>query len=593
MLKYLKSGLSRRLPADHFNGHTEYGRLRDNVKYLFPSVRKTWRVGVATGFFLLISSLLSWPMPMIFRYLIDNVLLKKNFSLILPVAGIFVAFGIAVFIADMLRNFFESKFAEETILDLRERLLTKTFSLPKTFFDKNQSGYIASRISTDVQGVRFFISGTVTRLFVEAMHLLGGTIFLFYLEWRLALPVAAVLPLSFVLTRFFARKNYAVSHESSELNARLDAAYVESAANVQLIKSFAGEKKMVAGIIELAENKIKILYENITLYALSNGINKLMPSLAKLAVLITGSYWVISGRWEVGTLIAYLAYLSYVYNPVAQLSSSVNQLQSARATLDRIATIFNMAPEQNIDNGKTVGKLNGKIAFENVSFYYEREALILDDVSFVADRGDVWAVVGKSGIGKTTLISLIMRFYRPQKGRIFFDDTDVSELNARSLRKRIGYVSQNIQLLSGSIIDNLKYGNPDAGTAEIVAACKAARIHDFIEELPGKYETIIGERGINLSEGQKQRLALARTLIQNGDIIILDEPTSALDRETENFVCEAFRRHFQGKTAFLIAHRAETIKVADKVILLREGLSPRIGTMEELKNEPEMKKILD
>ncbi|MDD5698859.1 MAG: ABC transporter ATP-binding protein [Victivallaceae bacterium] len=593
MLKYLKNGLSRKLQDTSFSEGRGYGRLKDNLRYLFPSVKKNWRIGVAAGIFLAVSSVLSWPMPMIFRYLIDKVLLKKQLSLILPVTGIIVALSVTTFLTNLFQRFLSSKFTEETTLDLREKLLAKIFSLPKFFFDKNQSGYVMSRVSADLNGMKFFLSGTVTRLVMDSVRLIGGIIFLFYLEWRIALPVAATLPLAFVLTRFFARRNYVISHASSELGARLDASYMEMISNVQLIKSFAGEEKAVANIIVQAKNRIRLLYESITLNTLANGINKLLPSLAKLAVLITGSYWVISGHWEVGTLVAYLAYLSYVYNPVDQLSSGINQFQSARAMLDRIAAIFDMIPETNTATRRNVVKLAGKVAFEHVSFHYEKGVPVLNDVSFTANPGEVWTIAGKSGIGKTTLISLIMCFYRPQSGNICFDGNNVSELNVRSLRQRIGYVSQNIQLLSGSLLDNLKYGNPDAGMEEVVAACKAARIHDFIAGLPDRYDTVLAERGINFSEGQKQRIALARALIRDMDIIILDEPTSSLDSATENSVCAMLRQYFRGKTVFLIAHRAETVRIADKLILLREGESPRVGTMAEFINEPELANILE
>lgn len=593
MLNYLKKALSRKLPEDHFNNKVCYGTLRKNLRYLFPSLRRTWRIGIIAAVCLVIASILSWPIPMILRYLIDDVLLKKKINLLLPVILCIVILNILQFAFQMLQNFLNTKFTEETILDLRQRLLEVTLSLPKAFFDKNHSGYIISRISSDAEGVKFFISGTVVRIFIETMRFIGGVFFLAYLEWRIAIPVIATLPLAFITTRFFSRKNYVLSHASCEINANLNAAYVETVNNAQLIKSFAHEKTASGKIISGVKERIQLLYENAVLSTLSSGINKLMPLVAKLAVLIAGSYWVITGYWQVGTLIAFLVYLGYVYDPVNHLSASVNQLQSARATLDRIASLFKLAPEENLESGTQVAALSGDVEFRNVSFYYERENIILEDISFHVKPGEFWAVIGKSGIGKTTLVSLIMRFYIPQEGKICFDHKDASELNLKSLRNRIGYVSQNIQLISGSILDNLRYGNPDAGIETVISAAKSAGIHDFIESLPEKYNSILEENGRNLSEGQKQRVSLARTLVMDSDIIIMDEPTSALDNPTENFICDTLKKCFSGKTVFLIAHRPETIKLADNIIVLRENKIPLTGKLKKLETEIEVREILN
>ncbi|MFA6104639.1 MAG: ABC transporter ATP-binding protein, partial [Victivallaceae bacterium] len=554
MLKYLKSALTRRLPDSRLNKDIAYKGLPANLKYLLPSVSKHWKSGIISGIMLVLASVLSWPLPMILRYLIDNVITKKQIHLILPVVGAIVLLSLLMIIAEFLEKFFVSKFTEETVLDLREKLLNKVFSLPMSFFDKNHSGYILSRISCDVQGIKFFISGTITRLFIEAVKLIGGIIFLFYLEWRIALPVLITLPFSLLMTRFFAGRSYAVSHESCELGAELNASCLEAVGNSQLIKSYCNEKKAVKEILNKALENIHILYENTILNALSNIINRLMPSLAKILVLIVGSYWVITGHWEIGTLIAYLVYLSYVYNPVNHLSMNINQFQSARANLDRIAAIFEMTPEENSDQGRKIKKLNGDIEFKDVTFYYTEEKAVINKFSLKINHGEHWSIIGKSGIGKTTLISLIMRFYIPQKGQILFDGINASDMNVRCLRQRMGYVSQNIQLISGSIMDNLRYGNPEADIKEITRIAKKAQIHEFIESLPEKYDTVVEEGGANLSEGQKQRISLARALLKDADIIILDEPTASLDNTTENSICEMLKNYFHDKTVFIIAH---------------------------------------
>ncbi len=592
MIENLKRALGKQLPSDHFQHGVEYGGLLHNLRYLFPFIKGKWKTGIVAVSMLTISSVLSWPLPMIMRYLIDDVITKKQMFLILPVGGVIAVFSIIIYASDLLNSYFSSRFAEEIILNLREKLLLKVFTLPKSFFDKSHSGYIISRISNDVQGIKYFITGTATRLFIEAARLIGGIIFIFYLEWRIALGVVVTLPLSFISTRFFARKNYAISHASSEIGAELSATYVETINNSQLIKSFSSDENAAKNIINKAKKSIQLVYESAILNALSTAFNKLMPSVAKLVVITLGSFWVITGHWEIGTLIAYLVYISYVYNPVTNLSSNITQLQNARATLDRIATIIKMDSEQNSDIGEEINKLKGEIEFRNVSFYYEKLNPILSDLSFKIHAGEHWAIVGKSGIGKTTLISLIMRFYEPMSGNIYYDGNEASRYNVKSLRKRIGYVSQNLQLISGTILDNLKYGNPDADTETVISYSKKAEIHDFIESLPQKYNTHLEEGGANLSIGQKQRVALARALIRDADIIILDEPTSNLDSNTENSICHMLREYFNDKTVLIIAHRPDTIKVANKVILLRKNTPPLIGELDILSREFELKEIM-
>ncbi|MDD5598384.1 MAG: ABC transporter ATP-binding protein [Victivallaceae bacterium] len=586
MLKYLKRALCRKRPDCRLNEKIAPGRLPAKLKYLLPSVRKHWRSGVISGIMLVLASVLSWPLPMIVKYLIDNVIARKQLHLILPAVGVIAVLSLLMVIAELLENFFIAKFTEETVFDLRERLLNKVFSLPKSFFDKNHSGYILSRISYDLQGIKFFISGTIARLFIETVKLTGGIIFLFYLEWKIALPVLITLPFSFLLTRFFAWRTYAVSHESCELNAELNASYLEAVGNSQLIKAYCNEQKAVKGILNKALESIHIFYESTLLNALSSVINRLMPSLAKILVLIMGSYWVITGYWEIGTLIAYLVYLSYVYNPVNHLSTSINQFQSGRANLDRIVAIFEMMPEENSDHGRKIEKLDGDIEFKDVSFYYTKEKAVINKFSIKINRGERWAISGESGIGKTTLVSLIMRFYIPQEGQILFDGINAADINVRYLRRRIGYVSQNIQLISGTIMDNLRYGNSEADRREITRIAEKTRIHEFIESLPEKYDTVLGEGGVNLSEGQKQRISLARALLKEADIIILDEPTASLDNTTENSICEMLKNYFRAKTVFIIAHSPETIKLADNFILLRENRPILSGKMNDYVNAP-------
>ncbi|HUT18674.1 MAG TPA: ABC transporter ATP-binding protein, partial [Anaerolineae bacterium] len=258
------------------------------------------------------------------------------------------------------------------------------------------------------------------------------------------------------------------------------------------------------------------------------------------------------------------------------------QLQNALAALERVSALFDIVPEENLESGERVDRLRGEIVFKNVSFAYDRREPVLQDVSCLIRPGEHVAIVGPSGVGKTTLVSLILRFYKPTQGEIWFDGRPASEYDVGSLRRRIGYVSQSTLLLSGTISDNLRYGNPEASEEEVVRAAKVAGIHEFIVGLPEGYNSLVGERGVNLSEGQKQRLAIARALIKDPDILVLDEPTSALDSLVEKSIFDALPTLIRDKTFFVVAHRLSTIQNADRILLLNEKRLIAMGTHQEL-----------
>lgn len=583
-INLLKNSLTRGLPADCVikEEQKSYGRIRDNLKYVYPSAIKYWKLGVLSGISLLFSSLLAYPQPMINRYLIDEVLQKKQIHLVLPVILLMVAIYVSSFAIGQLRQYCSTRFNQKFILDIQEKLITKVLSLPKLFFDKTSTGYIMSRITGDVGGLQWFIGGPIIQVSTELFKLIGGIAFLWYLEWRIALLIVITLPIPIFLNRFFSRRSYIMNHYWSEFGARFSSTFQEIIASVPLIKTFSMESRSVKQIVDQIKTNNSISNEQMFVGAFNSTIMRALPTLIRGIILICGAYWVINGHWKLGTLVAYQQYLGYVYGPIGSLAGVVNQLQHARASLDRIAALFKMAPEDNVDTGIQIGKLKGRVAFKNVAFSYEKDKPVLKNLSFDAMPGEHYAVIGTSGIGKTTLVNLILRLYKPETGEIFFDGLNALEYNVRALRRRIGYVAQNTCLLSGTILDNIKYGNSDATLDEVILATKAAEIHDFIDGLPNKYDTALLERAGNLSEGQKQRISIARAIVKKPDILIMDEPTSALDNITEQSIYHALPKYVQGKTTFTIAHRLSTIKGADKIILLLDDHTPIIGTHLEL-----------
>jgi ABC-type bacteriocin/lantibiotic exporter with double-glycine peptidase domain len=307
-----------------------------------------------------------------------------------------------------------------------------------------------------------------------------------------------------------------------------------------------------------------------------------MPGVARLVALALGAYWVIKGQWTLGSLLAFQAYLGYVFGPAQYLASANLDLQEALAALKRVSALFDIVPEENIGTGEKAEKLSGEVEFKGVFFSYDGLEPVLEDVSFHVTPGERVAIVGPSGVGKTTLLSLILRFYKPSSGEIHFDRKPASAYELSSLRRRIGYVSQDTKLLSGTLMENLRYGDPDAEEAQVIRATQAAGLHEHIVTLTHGYETQIGENGMGLSEGQKQRLSLARALVKDPDILILDEPTSALDKVTEASIFESLPALVQNKTLFVVSNGPRLIKESGLVILLNNSHLVTVGTHQAL-----------
>ena len=579
---YLKQGFSRKIPEDSISGIRGHGSLKANLKNLLPYFKRHWRRGMLGCLLITAATLFAFPPPLITRYLVDDVILGRQIGLLTSALLLLIGCLVTEKLARLLEEFYFARFEQQVTLDIQEDLIDRVLHFPKAFFDDKQTGYLQSRLIEDVDGIRWFFSSTIVHVISNGLRFLGGIFFLFYLEWRLSLAVLILLPGLVWLIRFFSGKIHILSHQAMEHKADVSGQVQESLSEASHIKAYVREDRTRKHLMSSFKKAFQINLEQRTINSIASLSISAMPGMARIITLAVGAFWIIKGQWTIGSLLAFQAYLAYVFGPAQFLASSNLQFQKALAALERISALFDIVPEDNQEHGCRIDRLEGAIEFKNVSFGYNGYEPVLEDISFHIHPGQRVALVGPSGIGKTTLMSLILRFYQTAGGEIYFDGLPASDYHTDSLRRRIGYASQDPKVLSGTVFENLSYGDPEAGKEQILQAARISAIHDDIEKLPQSYETVIGEKGLTLSEGQKQRLSIARVLVKDPDILILDEPTSALDSMTEKSIFDALPSQVNGKTVLVASHRITTIMQADRILVLNASGRADIGTHKSL-----------
>ena len=581
-LCYLKKGISRSLPMDRISLQMGDSGRKAKIKYLRPYIDRHWRKGLLGTGLVLLTAVFCFPQPLIMRYVVDDVILVRKLGLLAGAVLLLAGISLAGKLTGLLQEFYFTRLEQDVTLDIQQDLLDRTLHFPKSFFDETHTGYLMSRLSNDVQGLRWFFSSTIVHVISNGFRFLGGIGLLFYLEWRLTIGVLVIIPGIVFCMQYFSKRIRILSHHNMEEQAAISNDLQESLSSVSLIKAFSSEEHYVGRFIARLKGAFQISLEQSAVSALANIAVDSMPGMARITVLALGAFWIIKGEWSLGSLIAFQAYLGYVFGPAQFLATANLQLQNAMASLERVSALFEVVPEERKVTGRDMKRIKGELAFREVSFSYEGKGPVLKGVSFNLCPGEHMAIVGPSGVGKTTLINLILGFYQPDSGEICFDGLPASAYDIGSLRRRIGYVSQNTLLLSGTIMENIRIGNPKAGREEILLAAQWANIHDFIMNLPEGYESRIGEKGVNLSEGQRQRIAIARALVKNPDILILDEPTSALDNRLERDMFDSILSVMKGKTLLMVTLHMPAIEKAEKVLLMTETGPVVIGTHQRL-----------
>lgn len=522
--------------------------------------------------------------PWLIKVIIDDVIQAKRLD-VLPwaIGALLLGYGLRNTCAS-LRIRFNNTLEQRVVRDLRNEVFAALQRLSVNYFEQRSTGELMSRVNNDTEHVeRIFIDG-IEALVTASLTLLGISVLLFMLNWKLALIALIPIPILIVSAVFFTSRAHRTYHEIRRSTADLNAYLQDAISGIRETMGFnrqAAERRRFNALSEqYSASNLKIMY----LWSLYSPTMMFVGSLGTLLTLWFGAHEVVAGTLTLGELVMFLGYLALFYVPINQIHSVNHMLQHALAASERVFEVLDAKPEIQDGPGVTVPTepLHGSVRFDSVSFAYRADVPVLRDVSFDVQAGERIALVGPSGAGKSTLLKLLMRFYDVQGGVILIDGYDIRDLPVAYLRRHIGLVQQEPFLFNGTIRENIAYGNESADAASIEEAARAARAHDFIEELPEGYETWIGERGVKLSVGQKQRVSIARVLLKDPPIVIFDEATSNVDMETEVKIREALAVLTKGRTTFVIAHRLSTLQDAGRILVLDHGRIVEEGDHESL-----------
>jgi subfamily B ATP-binding cassette protein MsbA len=467
--------------------------------------------------------------------------------------------------------------------DLRRTLYHHIQRLSLSYHDQKKTGDLISRVTSDIDAIQDFISQALLGILVNALTLIGMLAIMFYLNWRFTLIALSVAPLLFVVVYSYTRRIKRASRAVRQKEGEVVSVVEEVLSSIRVVKAFAREDYEQRRFEQQSMESVETALRARSLKAKLAPVVQVIVAAGTCLVLWYGVRLVLSGGMTPGSLLVFLLYLGKMYKPMRELSKMTDTMSKSSVGYERVREVVDTDREiRNLPNARPAPHFKGAIEFSHVAFGYSPELITLRDVSFKIEPGQVAALVGPTGAGKSTIASLVARFYDPSKGEVRIDGSDIRSYKLKSLRSQISFVLQENLLFHAAIWQNIAYGKPEASREEIIEAARLANAHEFIESMPKGYDTIVGERGVTLSGGQRQRVAIARAIIRNAPILIMDEPTSSLDAASEELVFEALGRLMVGRTSIVIAHRLATVRRADIILVLDTGLIVEQGTHEEL-----------
>ena len=523
------------------------------------------------------------PLPVYLTWLQDTDL-GNNKMAIAAIAGIgLILIAIIGAIAGYIDNYYTESVAQNVANDMRLKVYHHLQRLSLAYYDSHQIGTILSTMTSDISTIQSFASTALLSILIDGLTILGMLILMFYLNWDFALVAVSVTPFLLLFVARFKKAVKKATHEVRTKQASMVSVLQQGLESVRAVKAFGRQDLEEVHLKDVSMSSVDAAMKARRVKSLLSPVVSIVVSFCTAFVLWRGAHLILAGLMTIGGLTVFLSYLSKFFKPVQDLAKMTSSIAQASVAMERIQAILDtdtIIPQSS--NPIEPGNLKGHIDFNHVAFAYDAESPVLNDVHFSIKAGQRIGICGPTGGGKSTVVSLIPRFYDPTKGQVLIDGENIANYEMHKLRDQIAFVLQDTVLFFGTIRENIAYGKAGATQEEIEAAAKMANADEFIAKMPHGYDTMVGERGLTLSGGQRQRIGIARAIVRNSPILILDEPTAALDTESEKLVMEALERLMAGRTVIIIAHRLSTIRDADKIVVLKGGYVAEEGTHDEL-----------
>lgn len=562
----------------------------DSIKRYFIFVKPYWKSILFTIIIGLFKFGIPLLLPLIIKYVIDDLLMaklpveEKLDELYMIMGATFVVFTVIRYPIEYYRQYYAQLSSNQILYDIRDRLYSHIQKLSLRYYQNTKVGEVISRVINDVEQTKNFVVTGLMNVWLDLATLFIAIGIMLSMDVGLTLIAISVFPLYGLSTKYFYKRLRKLTKVRSQALAELQGHLHERIQGIPVIKGFALEDHEQKQFDKRNQNFLQKAVDHTVWNAKTFAVTNTITDLAPLLVITYAGVQTIQGELTVGALIAFYAYLDRLYSPLRRLVNSSTTLTQSIASMDRMFELFDESYDINDKKDALVlSSIKGRVVFDQVGFRYEDIGdKVLTNIELVVEEGQTIALVGTSGGGKSSLISLIPRFYDVTEGAIYIDGCDIRDVTMKSLRDQIGIVLQDNILFSDSVKENILMGKPAASMEEVIEAAKAANAHDFIMELPEEYDTAIGERGVKLSGGQKQRIAIARVFLKDPRILILDEATSALDLESEQLIQQSLERLAKDRTTFIVAHRLSTITHADKIVVISEGRVAEAGTHQQL-----------
>lgn len=557
-------------------------KQRSSYWQLLSYIRPQWKT-IARALACTLLSTVTWPTLALIAKRMSELIASGSVWGIAELAGTAALIWGGQKIAQYGQDTLMAKAALSIALEIRQRVFAHIQRLSLSYFETAQTGDLAYRLTEDVDRIGEVVNKLFHQFIPNVLRLVVMLGYMVYLNWQLTLATLIVAPVLSLIMGWFGERMRRVSYRSQSQVSDLSALLIEMFGGIRLVQAFAAENYAIERFRQASERNLQSKYGAERLRAIQYPVQGFLEAISMLSLLLVGGWQISRGNLTPSGFISYVVAVAILFEPIATVSNNYNEFKMGEASVDRIFELLKLKPtivEQ--PDAPDLPPVTGRVEFENVSFSYQPGRIVLQDLNLRVLPGEMVALVGTSGAGKTTLVNLIPRFYDPQQGNIWVDNVNIRDVSVRSLRRQIGIVPQETTLFTGTIAQNIAFGQLEYDLEAVQEAAKVANAHQFISQFPDGYDTRVGERGVNLSGGQRQRLAIARAVLLNPRILILDEATSALDSESEALVQEALERIMHGRTVFIIAHRLATVRRVDRILVLEKGRVVESGTHQEL-----------